>query len=268
MKIVVISSAEQPGPVADPTQDSKHSTHAGAVSVRDNEHTAGAGTVIVQDGESSALSQKADEIKGSNIFPAATGLEWVRVANPGEAERQQAVDLYLDLDFTMEQGRMAALSRLLPAPVLIHSVVTTLKEIQQPFIRINAWPGFLERSIHELVSPDEATAQMIGAIYKKLNKQYRFVPDIPGMISGRILATIINEAYYTLQEEVSTAPEIDTAMKLGTNYPRGPFEWCGKIGPGNIEELLTRLSKTESRYTPATALKKAAKEIKIGLKNN
>jgi 3-hydroxybutyryl-CoA dehydrogenase len=88
------------------------------------------------------------------------------------------------------------------------------------------------------------------------------------MISGRILATIINEAYYTLQEEVSTRPEIDTAMRLGTNYPLGPFEWCERIGPENIDELLTLLGQTESRYMPASALKMALKEIKIGLKNN
>ena len=214
------------------------------------------------------FARKAEEITSSKVFPAAAGLEWVRVETPGEAAQQQDVDLYLDLDFTMDRDRIEVLSRLLPAPVLIHAVVPTLKEIQRPFIRINAWPGFLERSLHELVTPDDATAQRIGEIYKKLEKQYRFVPDIPGMISARILATIINEAYYTLQEEVSTRPEIDTAMKLGTNYPLGPFEWCERIGPENIDELLTLLGKTESRYTPASALKMALKEIKIGLKNN
>ena len=214
------------------------------------------------------IARKAEEITSSKVFPDAAGLEWVRVGTPGEAAQQQEVDLYLDLDFTMDRGRIEALSRLLPAPVFINAVVPTLQEVQRPFIRINAWPGFLERSLHELVTPDDATAQRIGEIYKKLEKQYRFVPDIPGMISARILATIINEAYYTLQEEVSTIPEIDTAMKLGTNYPLGPFEWCERVGPENIDELLTVLGKTESRYTPAGALKMALNEIKIGLKNN
>jgi 3-hydroxybutyryl-CoA dehydrogenase len=212
-----------------------------------------------------ASAKPAQAIAWPNVFPA-TGIEWIRVATPGEAGRQQDIDLYIDLDFMMDQGRIEALSRLLPAPVLIHAVVPTLKEIGRPFIRINAWPGFLERSIHELVLPDETTALHIKKIYGQLDKQYRIVPDIPGMISGRILATVINEAYYTLQEDVSTAPEIDTAMKLGTNYPLGPFEWCERIGLENIDELLTLLSKTESRYTPAGALKMAANGIKMELK--
>jgi 3-hydroxybutyryl-CoA dehydrogenase len=217
----------------------------------------------------------AGSINWSNVFPAAVEkIEWVQVQSPDQLgqhrgqHRGQRADLYIDLGFTMDPDRIEQMSRLLPAPVLVHAVVTTLKEVQRPFTRINAWPGFLERSIHELATPDEATAFCIGEIYKKLGKQYRIVPDIPGMISGRILATLINEAYYTLQEEVSTAPEIDTAMKLGTNYPMGPFEWCERIGPENIDELLTLLSKTESRYTPAKTLKMAASGIKIELKSN
>jgi 3-hydroxybutyryl-CoA dehydrogenase len=196
------------------------------------------------------------------IFPAA-GIEWVRLQNPDQAQQYSDIDLYIDLDFTMDPDRIEGLSRHLPAPILINAVVPTLREIQRPFIRINAWPGFLERSIHELVTPDETTALCIAGLYRQLGKQYKMVPDIPGMISARILATIINEAYYTLQEEVSTAMEIDTAMKLGTNYPMGPFEWCERIGPEKVYELLNVLSKTESRYMAAKALKMAVDGIKI-----
>ena len=69
---------------------------------------------------------------------------------------------------------------------------------------------------------------------------------------------IINEAFFALQENVSSKEEIDTAMKLGTNYPFGPFEWAERIGLKNIFELLTGLSKTQSRYEPAALLKQQA----------
>ena len=69
---------------------------------------------------------------------------------------------------------------------------------------------------------------------------------------------IINEAYFTLEEKVSTKEEIDTAMKLGTNYPYGPFEWGQKIGLKKVNELLTTLAETNSRYTPAALLQKEA----------
>jgi 3-hydroxybutyryl-CoA dehydrogenase len=192
-------------------------------------------------------------------FPL-TDIVWARVSRPEELALHRDADLYIDLDFVAEEERIALLEQLLPSPVLVHAVVPTLKEIGQPFIRINAWPGFLERSVHELVAPDEETAMRIGKLYERLEKPYRLVPDTPGMISGRIIAAVVNEAYHTLQEEVSTKEEIDTAMKLGTNYPYGPFEWSERIGLQQIDALLTELSKAADRYTPAAALKKAAKQ--------
>jgi 3-hydroxybutyryl-CoA dehydrogenase len=66
---------------------------------------------------------------------------------------------------------------------------------------------------------------------------------------------IINEAFFALGENVSTKEEIDLAMKSGTNYPYGPFEWSEKIGVENILNLLKKLSEKEERYFPAPTLK-------------
>ena len=77
-------------------------------------------------------------------------------------------------------------------------------------------------------------------------------------MSARVLSAIINEAWFALQENVSTKNEIDTAMKLGTNYPFGPFEWCERIGVNNIYGLLNELAKSDSCYEPAALLKKEA----------
>lgn len=83
-----------------------------------------------------------------------------------------------------------------------------------------------------------------------------FVADIAGMVAARSIAMIINEAYFGLQDEISTPEQIDTAMKLGTNYPYGPFEWATKIGLNKIYNLLTELSKTDTRYLPCDAIAK------------
>lgn len=136
----------------------------------------------------------------------------------------------------------------------------TLGEIGAPFIRINGWPGFWERSIAEIVVANTEQEKITRKIFEELDWQYRVVPDVPGMISARIIAMIINEAYYTLEEEVSTKAEIDIAMKLGTNYPYGPFEWSEQIGVKHIYELLTALSKTDRRYVVSTALEKEVNE--------
>ncbi|MEO5650820.1 MAG: 3-hydroxyacyl-CoA dehydrogenase family protein, partial [Ginsengibacter sp.] len=68
---------------------------------------------------------------------------------------------------------------------------------------------------------------------------------------ARVISMIINEAFYTLKENVSTKKEIDLAMKLGTNYPFGPFEWAEKIGLENVFNLLKKLSEKEERYIPS-----------------
>jgi len=193
-------------------------------------------------------------------LPAQWECIWVKDVH--ELQQHRDATLFMDLDFTAEADRIRQLSRLLPAPVVINAVIPTLKDIGQPFIRINAWPGMLERNIHELAMTTPPP-EKLDAFYAQLDLSYRIVPDVTGMISGRILAMIINEAYYTLQEDVSTKEEIDTAMKLGTNYPFGPFEWSEKIGLQNIYDLLNNLSKADGRYTPAQAIKEALTSIKM-----
>ena len=164
-------------------------------------------------------------------------------------------DVYFDLEFEMNKDRIQQLHSFLPKPVFINSVINTLDEIKEPFIRINAWPTFLKRNICEIVA-HENEKKIATEILDKLEWRYQFTPDEPGMISARIIVMIINEAYYTFEDNVSTKNEIDIAMKLGTNYPYGPFEWSEKIGLKNIYNLLLRLSKTETRYTISKIMEK------------
>jgi 3-hydroxybutyryl-CoA dehydrogenase len=187
----------------------------------------------------------------------------VILENVPEPGRNPGIAVYIDLDFRNEPQRIEALSRLLPALVIVNAVVPTIAEMGHPFVRFNGWPGWPERQIHELVAPDDFTATRISDLYAQLGHAFRLVPDTTGMISPRILAAIINEAWYTWQDKVSTKEEIDTAMRLGTNYPYGPFEWGTRIGVGVVTDLLWSLSKTAERYIPCKAMQEAANEIKM-----
>lgn len=86
---------------------------------------------------------------------------------------------------------------------------------------------------------------------------YSIVPDRTGLIFPRIVAMIINEAVQVYSEKISTRDDIDTAMKLGTNYPFGPLEWADKIGIGLVYNILSamQLDFGEDRYRPHPALK-------------
>ena len=204
-----------------------------------------------------AITENHTEKDLGALFPGAD-IEWIRLKNvpaPGDYPQTGA---FLDLDFTNEPARGEQLSRLLPALVIVNAVTPTLREIGRPFARLNAWPGFAGRKVHELATPDDTTGRAITEWYARTGCSCRLVPDTPGMIGPRILAAIINEAWYTWQEQVSSKEAIDTAMKLGTNYPLGPFEWGELIGLEKITDLLWALSKTDKRYIPARALQQAA----------
>jgi 3-hydroxybutyryl-CoA dehydrogenase len=99
-----------------------------------------------------------------------------------------------------------------------------------------------------------------AAFFQSLGWTFHIAPDVPGMVSARVIAMIVNEAYFALGEGVSTKSEIDIAMKLGTNYPFGPFEWSEKIGLWRIYHLLQILSSKDMRYTTAPALDLAIKQ--------
>jgi len=189
-------------------------------------------------------------------FPDGIELVW---ADSLRALTMIEADVYIDLQFEMDAERTAHLKRLLPKPVLINAVAYSTKSIGGNFIRINGWPSLLQRNITEIAVADAFDTDTIKNIFEQLQWQYQLVPDIPGMITARVLAMIVNEAYFTLGAEVSSRDEIDIAMKLGTSYPYGPFEWSKKIGLKRIYELLQELSRTDDRYKVAPALEQEIK---------
>jgi 3-hydroxybutyryl-CoA dehydrogenase len=145
-------------------------------------------------------------------------------------------------------------------PVFVNKVIETLAESGYPqnVARINAWPGFLERPLWEVASNNE---KMGENIFASLNRKVVFVKDQPGFVAARVISMIVNEAFFAFGENISTIEEIDKAMKLGTSYPKGPFEWAEKIGVDKIYLLLRKLAEKEERYLPAPALEKLYLEI-------
>jgi 3-hydroxybutyryl-CoA dehydrogenase len=159
-------------------------------------------------------------------------------------------DAFMDLCFENTPERIEMLAKLFPKPVFVHSVTDTLEEIHPNFVRMNGWPGFLKGHCLE-ASANEEMQIKAGQL---LGEELVFVKDAPGFVSARILAMIINEAYFTWEAGTSSKEEIDIAMKLGTGYPYGPFEWGEKIGLIRIAELLKRLSIDDPVYEVAASL--------------
>lgn len=79
-------------------------------------------------------------------------------------------------------------------------------------------------------STSDATTQLVMDLSKKLDKVPVEVNDYPGFVANRILMPMINEAIYTLYENVAGVEEIDTVMKLGMAHPMGPLQLADFIG--------------------------------------
>ena len=67
------------------------------------------------------------------------------------------------------------------------------------------------------------------------------VADVPGLVVARTLAMLINEASDAVHQDVCTVDGADAAMKLGVNYPAGPFEWLANWNPQAVIALLDAL---------------------------
>jgi 3-hydroxybutyryl-CoA dehydrogenase len=183
-----------------------------------------------------------------------TILEWIQQIT--EFENHPNADAWIDLLFEPVPSRIELLKKLTSGLVIINSVTNTLRQIDNSFVRINGWPTFLKRPVTEASIAAEERKDTAEKIFSFFNRKVEWVPDEPGFITARIVSMIINEAYFALEENISTKPEIDIAMKLGTNYPFGPFEWSKKIGLKNILDLLSILEINSGRYAPSTQLKR------------
>ena len=159
-------------------------------------------------------------------------------------------DLYLDFNYEEKGYAFAAIT---DKPVLVNAVIDTCAALPANAVRFNGWSGFIERPVWEICGDNQALPEVEKQL-QALGWAFKTVPDVPGMIAARVIAMIINEAYFAWGEGVAEKEAIDTALKLGTNYPFGPFEWSAKIGLRKIHSLLLRMQQEHPRYTPAASL--------------
>ena len=86
------------------------------------------------------------------------------------------------------------------------------------------------------------------------------VADQPGLVAARTLAMLVNEAADAVQQGVCDPAGADAAMKLGVNYPAGPFEWLARWGAPAVVRVLEALDAhyRGERYRVSPWLRHAA----------
>jgi 3-hydroxybutyryl-CoA dehydrogenase len=101
----------------------------------------------------------------------------------------------------------------------------------------------------------QTLSEAVG-LFQALGKAVSVIGDVPGMIVARTVARIVDLAHDAVAKGVATKEDIDTAMRLGVNYPLGPFEWSRRLGRNWAYALLDdlHLRDPSGRYAPSLAL--------------
>jgi len=121
--------------------------------------------------------------------------------------------------------------------------------------------------IRGLETSDE-TAQVIKEVAEQMGKETVVINEFPGFVTSRISALVGNEAFYMLQEGLGTPEDIDKAIKLGLNYPMGPFELVDLVGlDARLNNLKYLHEKLGEKYRPAPLLEQYVKAGRLGRKS-
>lgn len=180
-------------------------------------------------------------------------------------ESYEEYDVIFDLNFDDDSSNFPVYASLKNKLVFVSAVKQSLNEvaytlegkIKCKLYGINAIPEFLTNKVWEVSAYRKFEIQDAEKFAAEVGLEMIFVEDRVGLIKPRIIFMIINEACYTLQEGTASIEDIDLGMKLGTNYPYGPFEWCDKIGITNVFETLMAIYEDtkDERYKICPLLK-------------
>jgi 3-hydroxybutyryl-CoA dehydrogenase len=107
-------------------------------------------------------------------------------------------------------------------------------------------------------TPDEV-CQAFDTFFQALGLHTEWVGDGPGLVLGRIVCQLVNEAAFAIGEGVGSAADVDAGLTLGLNHPRGPVEWGRRIGLDHVLATVDGLwdELRAPRYRAAPLLRRA-----------
>jgi 3-hydroxybutyryl-CoA dehydrogenase len=136
-------------------------------------------------------------------------------------------------------------------------------------VGFHALPPFADSALVELTrGPDTADSAAAAAerFFETLGKHTSRVADAPGLVLGRIVCQVANEAAFALGESRGSAEDIDAGMLHGLSYPRGILAWADEIGLDHVLAVLDGLflERGEERYRAAPLLRRLAWSGRFG----
>jgi 3-hydroxybutyryl-CoA dehydrogenase len=111
-----------------------------------------------------------------------------------------------------------------------------------------------------LPSTPDHTGTEAERLFRDRGLHVEWVADGPGLVLGRLVSQLVNEAAFAIGEGVGSPEDVDAGLTLGLNHPRGPVEWGAAIGIEHVLAVLDGLydDRHEDRYRAAPVLRRAA----------
>jgi 3-hydroxybutyryl-CoA dehydrogenase len=112
-------------------------------------------------------------------------------------------------------------------------------------------PRLVELTADHATDPEAlARAQ---TFFDALGLHVEQVGDAPGLVLGRIVAQLVNEAMFAVAEGIASADDVDAGMTLGLRHPKGPGAWRKEAGTPHLRAILDGLwhERRDARYRPA-----------------
>lgn len=178
-----------------------------------------------------------------------------------------------------KQELLLAMGTYLPADALILTSALATSATQaaswvarpERVVGFGALPPLADDGIIELaraIQTAESSLVQAELFWRGLGQETILVADGPGLVRARTVCCLINEAVGMVMEGVASAADIDKAMRLGANYPRGPLEWADLIGLDAVLGVMTGLFEEwgDDRYRPSPLLRRMVAAGQLGRK--
>jgi len=156
-----------------------------------------------------------------------------------------------------------------PQAICLHEGSLAALDAGGSAVGFHALPPLEPGALVELTrGPDslDAAATAAQRFFATLGLHTEWVGDAPGLVLGRIVCQLVNEAAFAVGEGVGTPADLDAGMVHGLNHPRGPLAWGDAIGLDHVLSVLDALADEyrEERYRAAPLLRRLVLSGRIG----
>ena len=128
----------------------------------------------------------------------------------------------------------------------------------------------IEKRFVEIVPGEKTPERIIREVtdyFKSLSFETIITKDHPGLVLNRVLVSMINEAIYMYMLGLANMEDIDEMMKLGANFPMGPFEYADFLGLDHVLNVLEWLTEELGpQYRPCPLLRRKVEAGLLGKK--